>query len=359
MSQKYLTLIICVLLTLISCNKGGYSHYIDSDNPNREKLEELFPLLDRQQEHSENRFTIMSEIIAMMLKQRSIGKLNLLITTYINENPDDPYNSYYLLLLSSAYIKNEKNDFAKQYLHRIIKNYPDLDINGLSTHYSALTTLAKISTNPVNRVTYYKTLIKDHKEKVETRKMFSGGIGELYYYLGKAYEDSEMWNESIKAFEEFLTYDDAAIPQEPEAKAIIARKIGFHYSNKKWIVNDLDILVKRIKYAIYKKNPTLLDRYRAHDFFIINWKSKNSDSETSFPMKSSVLTNMNIRAYRDLDEMSNENEAYLAVEGNRWRSIMWATYPKWYFYFKRVNYPMDPNIHGGWEWAGIYLGEKL
>lgn len=359
MNYKLQSLIICVLITLISCQKGDYSHYIDDDNPNKKSLEELFPLLDKQQEYSENRFTIMSEIISMMLKQKSVGKLNLLVTDYINKNPKDPYNSYYLLLLSSAYVNNEQSNFALPYLNRIVKNYPDLDIDGLSTHYTALITLTEISTDPLNRAYYYKTLINDHSDRVETRKKFQGGVGELYYYLGNAYEDGRMWDESIRAFEEYLKFDDAPIPQEPTAKEDITRKVGFHYSDKKWILKDLDTLVKRVRYAIYAKRPDLLDKYRAYGFFIVNWKSDNSDIEESYPMQSSVLTQMNISAERNLDPMSNENEAYLAVRGNRWRSIMWATYPTWYFYFKRVDYPMDPELHGGWEWAGIYLGEKL
>ena len=28
-------------------------------------------------------------------------------------------------------------------------------------------------------------------------------------------------------------------------------------------------------------------------------------------------------------------------------------------YFRKVNFPLDPDIHGNWEWAGIYMGEKL
>ena len=26
---------------------------------------------------------------------------------------------------------------------------------------------------------------------------------------------------------------------------------------------------------------------------------------------------------------------------------------------EKVNFPADPEIHGRWEWAGIYFGEKL
>jgi len=24
-----------------------------------------------------------------------------------------------------------------------------------------------------------------------------------------------------------------------------------------------------------------------------------------------------------------------------------------------VNFPADPKVHGNWEWAGIYFGEKM
>ncbi|MCI6442425.1 MAG: tetratricopeptide repeat protein, partial [Spirochaetia bacterium] len=46
-------------------------------------------------------------------------------------------------------------------------------------------------------------------------------------------------------------------------------------------------------------------------------------------------------------------EAYLRTTG-------WSNYVNvWYLYFRKVNFPADPEIHGRWEWAGIYYGEKL
>ena len=54
-----------------------------------------------------------------------------------------------------------------------------------------------------------------------------------------------------------------------------------------------------------------------------------------------------------LDELSNEGEAYLRSTGWNYRI------PTWYFYFRRVEYPADPEINGSWEWAGVFFGEKL
>lgn len=359
MKNKITPLIIWVLITLTSCSGGDYYQYITKENPNRNELKELFPLLEKNQQYLENRFTVMNEIISMMLPYEKPGVINLLVTNYVNKNPDDPYNSYYLLLLASSYIKHDQNNFAIPYLHRIVKNYPDLGIKNMSTHYTALTTLVDITIDPKDKIYYYKRLIKDHRKRIDKKEKFSGGIGEVHYYLGQTYEAAEMWEESIRSFENFLIFEDTEIPKEPGAREEIKNRVGFYYSDKKWVIKDLDTLVKRVKYAINSRNPALLDRYRAHDFFIINWKSKFSDLKSSYPMESSVLTSMNIRAARELDPMSNENEAFLAVSGNPWSSSIWAVYPTWYFYFKRVDFPMNPEIHGGWEWAGIFLGEKL
>ena len=55
---------------------------------------------------------------------------------------------------------------------------------------------------------------------------------------------------------------------------------------------------------------------------------------------------------RDLDRDSNTREAYLRTWGWSYRI------KTWYLYFRRVHFPADPEIHGQWEWAGIYFGEK-
>lgn len=357
MKLKQSLFILVLLTSLISCNKKDYSHYIDEDNPDKVELNQLFPLLDKYKDYSENRFTVMSEIISHILAQDNRDKLNLLITDYINENPDDPYNSYYLLSLASSYLKKDLSEFAIPYLHKAVMNYNDLVIRDESTHFKALEILLRISPDNEYKVFYYKKLIRDHVERVEKRDIFTGGIGELYYYLGKTLENIEKWEESIEAFESYLEFEDAVISQDPGALDQTIKKVGFYHSDKTWVAKDLDTLVTNVKWAIASRNPGLLDKYRSFDFFIINWKSKYSDLKSSFPMESHYLTSMNIKTNRNLDSMSTENEAYLEVWGSR--NSIWYVYPTWFFYFKKVDFPMDPEIHGGWEWVGIYLGEKL
>jgi hypothetical protein len=60
-----------------------------------------------------------------------------------------------------------------------------------------------------------------------------------------------------------------------------------------------------------------------------------------------------IRYANTLDAGSNANEAYLRTAG-------WDQYiSTWYLYFRKIYFPLDPEIHGRWEWAGVYYGEKF
>ena len=58
----------------------------------------------------------------------------------------------------SLIIKNLENDarpIARYYLERIIKNYPDLLVQGQSVHFLCLQNLIRISETSGNRITYY------------------------------------------------------------------------------------------------------------------------------------------------------------------------------------------------------------
>ena len=97
------------------------------------------------------------------------------------------------------------------------------------------------------------------------------------------------------------------------------------------------------------------DKYKAKvNFFTMSWKQDENDanSQEDTPM-ASWARGKRIRYSETLDEASNPNEAYLRTWG-------WNTYvPIFYFYFRKIDFPVDPDIHGNWEWAGIYLGNKL
>jgi hypothetical protein len=85
----------------------------------------------------------------------------------------------------------------------------------------------------------------------------------------------------------------------------------------------------------------------------MSWKQDETDrnSQRSFNIRN-FMVGRDIRFNQDIDESSSPNEAYLRTWG-------WGQVTTWYFYFRKVDFPVDPEIHGKWEWAGIYYGEKL
>lgn len=65
------------------------------------------------------------------------------------------------------------------------------------------------------------------------------------------------------------------------------------------------------------------------------------------------MTGNRIRYNEEISADSGPTEAFLRTTG--WNSYLTV----WYLYFRKVNFPADPDIHGRWEWAGIYYGEKI
>lgn len=134
----------------------------------------------------------------------------------------------------------------------------------------------------------------------------------------------------------------------------IRKEINFYNSNKRWIYQDLNKLIKNIKSAIIKRNKKRLDRYVSQIGFFGKVSQKiNKRGWTYQEIKIDRRWPNKIIFAKSLEEYSGDQEAYLKT--SNWNTIGMHI---WYFYFKRVDYPYNPNIDGGWEWKGIYFGQR-
>jgi hypothetical protein len=90
------------------------------------------------------------------------------------------------------------------------------------------------------------------------------------------------------------------------------------------------------------------------NFFTRSWGEEIADDEGMAELSLSVFMSSRLIRYADmLDAGSNANEAYLRTTG--WeRDISTG-----YLYFRKIYFPPDPEIHGRWEWAGVYYGERF
>jgi hypothetical protein len=360
-------IIISLLWSVVSCGGKGQSlikipapegadrrssistidpYYLSGGKKDREYLGELFSLLAAETETGEKRFALIREIGNSYARLGEYPRLVNFLSREINSRPDTPYNTYYLLMIAYAYIQQDAYPVAALYFDIIIKNYPDLRIRDQSIHLTCLTQLINLVEDNEQRVWYHRELISRFPDQIN--------LGEAYFMLAQAYEKTGDWNGAIQAYTQYLPYQGTIIPNFPRADNYAKQLVDFNNSPKDWTFENLNSLVNTIKAAIDTGSSGRLWAIRAKvNFFARSWEQEETDDSgmSEFNL-SDFMRNSHIRYADTLDAGSNANEAYLRTWG-------WSQYiSTWYLYFRKIYFPLDPEIHGRWEWAGVYYGEK-
>ena len=221
-------------------------------------------------------------------------------------------------------------------------------MKGNNLHFHCITRLLQCVDDSHLRLRYYKELLSRFDDQLDDK-------GKIYFSLAKTYEEVGDWDQAMLAYQKFLKQPHTGIPGTEDIYKKIEEKIDFYNADyKKWIVEDLDFLVNEIKDAIIHKNSKKLEKYRAKvNFFTMYWEQKEySESRAKYFNIITFLYSSDPKIEDELDIDSNSTEAYL-------RTTHWSyRVPIMYFYFRRIDFPTDPEIDGRWEWAGIYFGEK-
>jgi tetratricopeptide (TPR) repeat protein len=322
-------------------------YYITGSPQDRETLRDLFVLLAEESSSGEDQCAIIREIANTYLRLKEYGKLIYFLSSRTNMFPGDPYNSYYLLMIGYAYMRQEARPVAARFFDLIVKNYPDLTITGESIHLVCLNQLIDLVDNPEQRVWYYQELISRFPDKID--------LGVAYFMLARAYERIGEWNGAIQAYTQYLPYMGTNIPGFPNADNYAKQLVDFNNSPKDWTFENLNALVNTVKTALDGGNSARLWQYRAKvNFFARSWEQQETDDSGMAEFNLSDFMRGNRIRYADnLDAGSNAAEAYLRTWG-------WSQYiSTWYLYFRKIYFPSDPEIHGRWEWAGVYYGEKF
>jgi tetratricopeptide (TPR) repeat protein len=340
-------LLLLLLLSLVGCGESG-DYFAVGTKEDRQELRLLRQMLQEEPEDSPRHSVLVQQIARKLLAAGSPEKMRIFLTEHVQSHLDDPVNGYYLYLVAGSYEEAEAAPVRRMYLRRVLRNYPDVQVEGSSTHLLALQELVELVEEPEERVSYYRQLLERFSHRLDP--------GELYYRLAESHEAAGEWDEAYQAYREFLNYPETRIPGVPKVHREVRQKLAFYDSGKEWTMNNLDDLVGEIKRAIYLQNTPLLLRYRAGTgFFTMSWEQEESDFNSridSFNI-GAFLRRSRVSFASDLHISSNAQEAYLRTWG--WSHRI----PVWYLYFRRVDYPADPEVHGDWEWGGIYFGESL
>jgi tetratricopeptide (TPR) repeat protein len=342
-------LILAIPVLMSSCIAGKTEYLLDDLGPSREEQKQLLSLLKKDRNDAESRFALMNRISENLKSEKQTASLILFLTSSVEDYPDDPFNTYWLLMVANTYLEQNAPKVAEYYFSRILDNCDDLEIGGESIHLACLQNLIRITDSPELQIRYYSDLITRFADKID--------LGYSYFMLARSYETLGEWDLAIQTYTQFLSYGryDILIPGVPDAYEYAKRIVDYNTSSKDWTFDSLDDLVAAVQKAIDGYDYRALDRYRAKvNFFAMSWKQEQSDNnaQADFQMQDFMGGNR-IKYSESLDASSNPNEAFLRTSGwNQYVSV-------WYFYFRKVNFPADPEIHGRWEWAGIYYGEKL
>ncbi|MDR3311653.1 MAG: tetratricopeptide repeat protein [Spirochaetaceae bacterium] len=337
-------LFLVPVLLLCSCGERGRQVTVKNNNAY------LTSILQKRDLDIESRYTAMNTMAGNLFAARDYTRLILFLTDHVEKSPDDEFNAYWLLLTAYAYLETDSSPVAEYYFDRIIKTCGDLQVKGESLHFICLRNLVKISNSPQNRIAYFDELIRRFPDKIRA--------AELYFHLAREYEKLGEWDMALKTYALFASLPGAAdiqIPGISDPYRYARNLITFNESSKNRTFHSLDELAEAVKMALANYNYAALDRYRSGvNFFAMSWKQDENDtnSQRTFYIRTFMM-GRTIHFSQELDESSNPNEAYLRTWG--WSQQNTA----WYFYFRKINFPVDPEIHGKWEWAGIYFGEKL
>lgn len=291
-------------------------------------------------------FAIRKEIAQELVISGQNKRLIVFLTSVI-ESSSDKYTNYFLLMLANEYMEKKMPEIASYYFERIIASNEDLIVKDKSIRLLSLNTLIKNTEESEKLIHYYSLLIRDFYEDIN--------IPYSLFMLARSYERMGEWNMAIQTYSKFLNLKefDIVIPGIPSSYSYAKKIVDYSSSSKDWTSESLEELVGILTHAIRTHNYNLLEKYRSKvNFFAMSWKQEMSETEADYTIYNLMYAG-NIQIARNVDSSSTPHEAYLRTSG-------WTHYSKtWYFYLKKINFPADPSIHGRWEWAGIYYGEKL
>jgi len=321
-------------------------YYIIGSKDDRDNFNELFNQQHTEEKGSESEFAVIREIAVSFARLKDYDRLIHFLSAQTINNPGDHYNGYYFMMIAFAFIQQGSEPIAAVYFDLIVNNYPDLIINDEAIHLVCLRNLIAMNPKPERQVWYYRELISRFPDKID--------LGTVYFMLGQASEQIGDWNGAIQAYTNYLPFTGTIVPGFPKADQYARQQVDFSRSPKDWTMESLPALRFAVQRALDDGNAYELMRYQAKvNFFARSWEQVENESSRMAVSNITMFMSGRIR-YSPTLESSTANEAFLRTTG--WSSISMQT---WYLYFRKIYFPQNPEIHGRWEWAGIYYGEKF
>ena len=105
-------LYICALLC--SCSHNRFDYLYTGLREHRKEQKTLVELLEKEQK-PQIRFALIDKIASHLQTEHKIKSLTVFLQSVIDEEPDNPYNAYFLLRLAAAYREFQEDTIAAYY----------------------------------------------------------------------------------------------------------------------------------------------------------------------------------------------------------------------------------------------------
>lgn len=272
----------------------------------------------------------------------------LLMSRLAASHPDDAYLPWYLYMAARSNERLGRLPEAVFAYRRIYHSAGDLIVSGASLRFLSMQRLLDLDPDPYLRRELHLQLLELYPDSIDK--------GLEWYWLAKTCESLGLFPESFEAYRKYLAFPDTVVPQKPNERQRVQELLMVAGTRRNWTRPDLDQLLREVRYALETKNADKLMSLQSRvNFFSMAWLQEKNDfnSQPNYSFRRFLETSKRINVAQELDSSSNFREAYLKTWG-------WYGYiPTWYLYFRRIDFPADPDTHGNWEWAGIYFGDSL
>lgn len=344
--------VLSVLVSLTAC-AGESRQYIVGGREQKQQLRRLRAEIEQHGLRNLQGLTALELFTEQLVESGHPELMHRLLIRSVLSDPENPYNAVILFLLANYYTDSEQLQLAAYYYRNIINNYSDVQYDNESIHLRSLINLTEFSTDANKLADYHRMLIYRFPSHIDTFINYRSMI--------EQYRRSARWELLFQTYRELIDFceeNTSACQNDADRVEYIdnARaRVRFFGADRYWTAADLDTVVSEVKQALLTQSATALLNWQAGvNFFARSWEQEEFDFNSQINFNIGIfLRRSRVNFARELDNSSNAQEAYLRTWG--WSHRI----PTWYFYFRKIDFPADPEVHGNWEWAGIFFGELL
>lgn len=318
------------------------------------EIQSLVGLLEESSKKGLDRFLIVDRIVDIHIRNKDYQDALRSVNQEIAHDESREYYPLYFYLMGNIYSLIKEDLVAFTYYRYVVDNFDDYIYENSSVKLDIAKRVINLNIEARHKIRYYKLLLDDSAESLT-----NSDRGNYYYNLALSLESIQNYDEAYFYYNKLLSIPRSDLRIDSIDYSGVITKINY-YNNPDFIIyRNLNDLIQDVKRYIFSGNTTKLLSIRdKHNFFIQSWDQKGGKSNSI--NTNSFLTTMiklgsrrknGIQFASGFEADSSDDISYLGSSG--WEHI-W----EWYFVFKKISYPKDPEINNGWAWIGVYLGKK-